>query len=158
MKTFNYAPASPIKDNITMLAVSVGMVVVPLVYPFGIRIGSTRILGPTSTAIVFIIGGLVLLVITLNKVRLARALAANGGKIVVDADSVTYPIIKKGEKTDKIFKISDIKHLKYDDEEGELEIGQVASLFRQQQSVAEVMKELLEEYERRKQTLTTNLF
>ena len=86
MKTFNYAPASPIKDNITMLAVSVGMVVVPLVYPFGIRIGSTRILGPTSTAIVFIIGGLVLLVITLNKVRLARALAANGGKIVVDAD------------------------------------------------------------------------
>ena len=107
MKTFNYAPASPIKDNITMLAVSVGMVVVPLVYPFGIRIGSTRILGPTSTAIVFIIGGLVLLVITLNKVRLAR---------------VTYPIIKKGEKTDKIFKISDIKHLKYDDEEGELEI------------------------------------
>ena len=119
MKTFNYAPASPIKDNITMLAVSVGMVVVPLVYPFGI---STRILGPTSTAIVFIIGGLVLLVITLNKVRLARALAANGGKIVVDADSVTYPIIKKGEKTDKIFKISDIKHLKYDDEEGELEI------------------------------------
>ena len=103
MKTFNYAPASPIKDNITMLAVSVGMVVVPLVYPFGIRIGS-------------------LLVITLNKVRLARALAANGGKIVVDADSVTYPIIKKGEKTDKIFKISDIKHLKYDDEEGELEI------------------------------------
>ena len=43
-------------------------------------------------------------------------------------------------------------------EEGELEIGQVASLFRQQQSVAEVMKELLEEYERRRQTLTTNLF
>ena len=62
------------------------------------------------------------MVITLNKVRLARALAANGGKIVVDADSVTYPIIKKGEKTDKIFKISDIKHLKYDYEEGELEI------------------------------------
>jgi len=59
---------------------------------------------------------------TLNKIRLARALAANGGKIVVDADSVTYPIIKKGAKTDKTFKISDIKHLKYDDEEGELEI------------------------------------
>ena len=129
-----------------MLAVSVGMVVVPLVYPFGIRIGSTRILGPTSTAIVFIIGGLVLLVITLNKVRLARALAANGGKIVVDADSVTYPIIKKGEKTDKIFKISDIKHLKYDDEEGELEIGQVAALFRKEETVAEVMEEIITGY------------
>lgn len=122
MKTFNYAPATPVKDNLTMLAVSVGMVVVPLVYPFGIRIGSTRILGPTGTAIVFIIGGLILLVMTLNKVRLARALASNGGKIVVDADIVTYPIIKKGEKTDKMFKISDVKHLEYDDEEGELEI------------------------------------
>ena len=122
MKTFNYAPATPVKDNLTMLAVSVGMVVVPLVYPFGIRIGSTRILGPTGTAIVFIIGGLILLVMTLNKVRLAHALASNGGKIVVDVDSVTYPIIKKGEKTDKTFKISDVKHLEYDDEEGELEI------------------------------------
>lgn len=33
-------------------------------------------------------------------------------------------------------------------EEGELEIGQVAALFRQQQSVSEVMKELVEGYER----------
>jgi len=50
-------------------------------------------LAPAGAAIVFIIGGLVLLAMTLNKVRLARALAANGGKIVIDADSVTYPII-----------------------------------------------------------------
>lgn len=33
-------------------------------------------------------------------------------------------------------------------EEGELEIGQVAALFRQQKSVAEVMKEIVEEYDR----------
>lgn len=33
-------------------------------------------------------------------------------------------------------------------EEGELEIGQIAALFRQQLSVAEVMKELVEEYQR----------
>lgn len=33
-------------------------------------------------------------------------------------------------------------------EEGELEIGQVAALFRQQQAAAEVMKELVEEYDR----------
>ena len=104
MKTFNYAPASPIKDNITMLAVSVGMVVVPLVYPFGYKNRQYPNTWPYEYCHCFIIGGLVLLVITLNKVRLARALAANGGKIVVDADSVTYPIIKKGEKTDKIFK------------------------------------------------------
>lgn len=38
-------------------------------------------------------------------------------------------------------------------EEGELEIGQIASLFRQQQSVAQVMKELLEEYERTRERM-----
>lgn len=38
-------------------------------------------------------------------------------------------------------------------EEGELEIGQIASLFREQQSVAEVMKELLEEYERTRERM-----
>lgn len=38
-------------------------------------------------------------------------------------------------------------------EEGELEIGQVASLFREQQSVADVMKELLEEYDRTRQRM-----
>lgn len=38
-------------------------------------------------------------------------------------------------------------------EKGELEIGQVASLFREQQSVADVMKELLEEYDRTRQRM-----
>lgn len=38
-------------------------------------------------------------------------------------------------------------------EEGELEIGQVASLFREQQSVSEVMKELLEEYDRTRERM-----
>lgn len=38
-------------------------------------------------------------------------------------------------------------------EEGELEIGQIASLFREQQSVAQVMKELLEEYERTRERM-----
>ena len=54
MKTFNYAPASPIKDQLTMLAVSAGMIVVPLIYPFGLRIGRLRILGPTATTVLFI--------------------------------------------------------------------------------------------------------
>lgn len=40
-------------------------------------------------------------------------------------------------------------------EEGELEIGQIASLFREKQPVAEVMKELLEEYERTRERMLT---
>ena len=38
--------------------------------------------------------------------------------------------------------------LEGDLENGELEIGQITSLFRQQQTVAEVMTEIIEDYER----------
>lgn len=43
-------------------------------------------------------------------------------------------------------------------QEGELEIGQVASLFHEQQSVAEVMKELTTQYEEALETLNRNSF
>ena len=122
MKTFNYAPASPIKDQLTMLAVSTGMIVVPLIYPFGLRIGRLRILGPTATTVLFIVGGLVLLAMTLNKVRLARALAAHGCKITVDGDRVTYPVFSKGTVSEATFAVSAVESQHYDEEEGELRI------------------------------------
>lgn len=40
-------------------------------------------------------------------------------------------------------------------EEGELEIGQIAALFREKQSVAQVMKELLEEFDRTRERMVT---
>ncbi len=85
-----------------MLAVSTGMIVVPLIYPFRTPDRQTRILGPTATTVLFIVGGLVLLAMTLNKVRLARALAAHGCKITVDGDRVTYPRVQQrnGQRSD----------------------------------------------------------
>lgn len=40
-------------------------------------------------------------------------------------------------------------------EEGELEIGQIAALFREKQSVAQVMKELLEKFDRTRERMVT---
>ena len=48
MQKFNYTPSNPFSGSVSSLAIGAGMVVVPLVYPFGIRIGRMRILGPVS--------------------------------------------------------------------------------------------------------------
>ena len=39
MQKFNYTPSNPFSGSVSSLAIGAGMVVVPLVYPFGIRIG-----------------------------------------------------------------------------------------------------------------------
>lgn len=45
-QTFSYCSKSALKDNMTELAIGIALVVVPIVYPFGIKIGATRILSP----------------------------------------------------------------------------------------------------------------
>jgi len=54
MRTFNYTPSSPFSGKLTNLGISLVMIVFPLVAPFGIRIGSMRILGPTAVTILFV--------------------------------------------------------------------------------------------------------
>ncbi|MFQ6940523.1 MAG: hypothetical protein ACLRSE_10595 [Alistipes finegoldii] len=71
------------------------MVVVPLVYPFGIRIGRMRILGPTAVTIIFVIGGLALLAFTVREIMQARKLIAQGGEITVEGGKVTIPVVRK---------------------------------------------------------------
>ena len=48
MQKFNYTPSNPFSGSVSSLAIGAGMVVVPLVYPFGIRIGRMPILGATA--------------------------------------------------------------------------------------------------------------
>jgi hypothetical protein len=52
MATFNYSSKSSIKDNLTEILVGAGLIIVPVVYPFGIKVGTLRILGPLPTAII----------------------------------------------------------------------------------------------------------
>ena len=64
MQKFSYTPTNPFSGSLSSLAIGAGMVIVPLVYPFGIRIGRMPILGATATTIIFVVGGLALLTYT----------------------------------------------------------------------------------------------
>lgn len=117
MKTFKYGSKSVLKDNLITIGLSLLMIVAPIVYPFGIRIGNLRVLGPLPTAIILIAIGLFIPVKVLLAIRQARALAAKDCVITVDDDQVTYPIIKKGVVQWEVFKISEISDVAYDEED-----------------------------------------
>ena len=91
MQKFNYTPSNPFSGSVSSLAIGAGMVVVPLVYPFGIRIGRTPILGPTAVTIIFVLGGLALLAFTALEITKARKLIAQGGEIPSTAIRSRYP-------------------------------------------------------------------
>lgn len=122
MQTFNYCSKSILKDNITTIVLSLLMIVVPIVSPFGIRIGTARILGPLPTTIILIAVGLYLLYKVTVRIRNARVLAAGNSSITVDDDIMTYPVIKHGKAEQCKLKISEITNTRYDDEDGLLTI------------------------------------
>lgn len=123
MQKFNYTPTNPFSGSISSLAIGAGMVIVPLVYPFGIRIGRMRILGPTAVTVIFVIGGLALLAFTVREIMQARKLIAQGGEITVDGDQVTIPVVKKGAVVRESFKLSEVERTKFDEEENEFDIS-----------------------------------
>ena len=116
MATFNYSSKSSIKDNLTEILVGAGLIIVPVVYPFGIKVGTLRILGPLPTAIILALVGLYML---LHK---ARKLAAKSCIITVDGDKVTYPVIVKGNVEMRSFTLSEISSSNYNYDNGILTI------------------------------------
>ena len=116
MQKFNYTPSNPFSGSVSSLAIGAGMVVVPLVYPFGIRIGRMPILGATATTIIFVVGGLALLTFTVREIMQARKLIAQGGEI-------TIPVVKKGTVTNESFRLPDVEYTKFDAEENEFTIS-----------------------------------
>ena len=123
MQKFNYTPSNPFSGSVSSLAIGAGMVVVPLVYPFGIRIGRMRILGPTAVTIIFVIGGLALLAFTVREIMQARKLIAQGGEISVEGGKVTIPVVRKKEVVNESFLLSEVEYTKFDEEENEFKIS-----------------------------------
>lgn len=122
-QTFSYCSKSVLKDNMTEMAIGIALVVVPIIYPFGIKIGATRILGPVPTAIILILVGLYMLFKVFNKYRQARALAAQNCSITIEDEKIIYPILKKGTATEGSFTKSDISGLNYDQDNGILAVA-----------------------------------
>lgn len=122
-KTFNYTPNSVFTNQWSSLAFGIGMVVVPLIYPFGLRIRRVHILSPTVLSTILVIGGILLLWFTLQSMRKAKALIAQGGTIKVEGNSVTYPSIEKGKVEYRSFLISDIEYIKDDEGENQCKVS-----------------------------------
>ena len=55
MQKFNYTPTNPFSGSLSSLAIGAGMVIVPLVYPFGISIVRMPILGCQNFFTTFVI-------------------------------------------------------------------------------------------------------
>ena len=56
-KTFSYTPKSALTNQWSSLAFGIGMVIVPLIYPFGLRIRRAVILSPEVLSTILIIVG-----------------------------------------------------------------------------------------------------
>lgn len=122
-KTFNYTPKSAFTNQWSNLAFGVGMIVVPLIFPFGVRIRRLHILSPAVFSTILIVGGILLLLMTFYNMRKAHTLAAQGGRITIDDKRVTYPVAKKNKVEYDTFLISDILNIKDDDEENECKVN-----------------------------------
>ena len=122
-KTFNYTPGSIFTNQWSNLAFGIGMIVVPAICPFGLRIRRLHILSPSVLSTILIIGGIVLLVFTGLAMRKARALIRDGATITVDGNRVTYPTVKSGRVEYDTFSISDIEYIKYDAKENQCKLS-----------------------------------
>ncbi len=99
------------------------LVIVPLIYPFGLRIRRAVILSPEVLSTILIICGALLLLMTFFSIRKARVLAAQGGTVTVDKGRVTYPEVNKNKIEYNSFLISDINYIKDDDEENQFKVS-----------------------------------
>ena len=122
-KTFSYTPKSALTNQWSSLAFGIGMVIVPLIYPFGLRIRRAVILSPEVLSTILIICGALLLLMTFFSIRKARVLAAQGGTVTVDKGRVTYPEVNKSKIEYNSFLISDISYIKDDDEENQFKVS-----------------------------------
>lgn len=121
-KRFNYTPGSIFTNQWSNLAFGIGMIVIPAIWPFGLRIRRLHILSPEVLSTIFIIGGAALLVFTFLSMRKARPLIREGASITVDGNRVTFPTVKSGRVEYDSFLISDIEYIKYDEKENQCKI------------------------------------
>lgn len=116
-QTFNYTPGSIFTNRLSGLAFGAGMIVVPLIYHFGLRSRKASILSPDLFTTLFVIAGILLLLFTFFNMWIAYRLIAQGGRITVDGARVTYPVVRKRKVEYDSFLISDIRKIEDDEEE-----------------------------------------
>lgn len=122
MKTFNYVAKSVYRDNLVNIILSLMLILVPIVHPFGIKIGAARILDPFPTTVILVVAGHVLIIRVLMAIRHARLLAKAGGVITVDGGRITYPFAGRRKPEMRELLIADITAVSYDEDDGLLSV------------------------------------
>ncbi len=122
-KTFNYTPKSIFTNQLSNLAFGIGMIVIPAIFPFGLRIRRLHILSPAVFSTILIAGGVLLLTFTYFSMRKARALIAHGAQITINGGRVTFPTVNKGKVEYDSFLISDINYIKDDEKENQCKVS-----------------------------------
>ena len=123
MKTFNYVAKSVYRDNLVNIILSLMLILVPIVHPFGIKIGTARILAPLPTAIILALVGLYIMFKAWRKIRQAGKLSAKSSVITVDGNKVSYPEISKGKVETRSFLLSEISNIDYNYGKGILTVS-----------------------------------
>lgn len=121
-RSFSYSPESIFTNQWSNLAFGIGMIVIPALFPFGLRIRHLRILSPAAFSTILIVGGVLLLLFTWRSMRNARVLKAEGGRITVDGPRITYPEVKQGRVEYRSFLTTDIEYVKDDDDEHQCKV------------------------------------
>lgn len=111
MKTFYYKPSSELNNNLFTILIALFLILGPIIYPFGLRIGRLHLLGPLPTAIACFTVGASLLFWVFKSVRKSRKMSA--GNITVNNDIVTYPA-EKGSAP-KAFNTTEITEVSADE-------------------------------------------
>ena len=121
-RKFEYTPKSALTNQWSSLAFGMGMIIVPLIYPFGLRIRRAYILSPGVLSTILIIAGALLLAKTIYDIRKAKVLAMQGGQIIVDGGRVVYPVVKKGKIEYDSFLLSDVQKIKDEEDDNQFDV------------------------------------
>lgn len=122
MKQFNYTPKTGIMECITSFIMPVVLIVLPIVYPFGIQLKRFNILPYPYSMYVLVAIGVLLFIYQLRRIRKNTRLKQHVQPIRIDEDKISFVRIHKGGPQEVTFNLADIKNLDLDNEDEILEV------------------------------------
>lgn len=122
-KQFSYTPKEGFMSYLWAFLAPVMVIVVPVVWPFGIRIGRMVILPYPYSAVVLIIIGICVLIYQFRRYKRENLLKRQGHPIVVDEDKITFTTVAKGQAKEVTFSISEVTRADFDKEDELLKVS-----------------------------------
>lgn len=122
-KQFSYTPKEGFMSYLWAFLAPIMVIVVPIVWPFGIRIGRMVILPYPYSAVVLVIIGICVLIYQFRRYKRENLLKQQGHPIVVDEDKITFTTVVKGKVEEVTFSISEVTDVDFDKEDELLKVS-----------------------------------